>query len=495
MATINEMVKKGLISENTARNIYESTKNLYNFYKRFVAISYNPKVDAPHIKELAENLEDLHNGQFNKLCVAMPPRHSNSSMVTLAFPLWLIFQNPDLKILIVNAESNLSENFGIRLRELIKKYGAFFNVYLSDVKYANRHLMFCDANNNLYNGSIRLVGASGSITGQDADYLILDDIYKGFEDITPSLLDKKINWFKTMITQRLEVHSKLIILHTRWHSDDLQGYLKAEHFEDYKFIEYSAIKPDGSPLWPQRFNTEFLNNIKETMGERLFSSIYQQQPLDETGDFFDIGKIIWHDEPFREPHQMKVRSWDLAYSDATKGDLNDYSASVLMYRVNENHYAITDLIHGQYGDNVKHQIINTARKDRNDTHIIIETGTSGGASEFLFNEYKQYLGGFYCQQSKPVGSKQDRAFPLQQAILDGKIHVHLTNPELKRVFIQQFKAFPFVKHDDIVDCVSYGFNYLNTAGSVVGVAGKRNRITIGARIGGESRHSRNRFHF
>ena len=192
----------------------------------------------------------------------------------------------------MNAEASLSENFGIRLREFIKLYGSVFNVYLSDVKHSSTHIKFCDKNGHLYKGSIRLVGSNGSITGQDADYLILDDVYKGFSDITPTLLDKKIEWFKTMILQRKEPQTKLLILHTRFATNDLQGYLKENYPNEYSFISFPAIKKDGSPLWAERYSIEFLKQQLQEMGERLFSSIYQQQPLDETGSFFNLDNVL-----------------------------------------------------------------------------------------------------------------------------------------------------------------------------------------------------------
>ena len=72
-----------MISEAQMREV---TNNLYPFYKVYVASDYpESKVKTPHIKELAEKLTDIYKGKINKLCVAMPPRHSKSSMVTLAF--------------------------------------------------------------------------------------------------------------------------------------------------------------------------------------------------------------------------------------------------------------------------------------------------------------------------------------------------------------------------------------------------------------------------
>lgn len=125
-------------------DIQEILNDLYSFYQSFVAVKYDSCVEAEHIDILSMYLMDVYFEEYQRLCVSMPPRHSKSSMVTLAFPLWLIFQNPKLNILIVNAESNLSEKFGIKIREAIKEYGIYFNVYLSDVKHASTHIMFED---------------------------------------------------------------------------------------------------------------------------------------------------------------------------------------------------------------------------------------------------------------------------------------------------------------------------------------------------------------
>ena len=488
----NKLIR--LLNNLTTEDLENMVLDLYEFYYNFIAIGYPNNVEAKHIKILANKLTEVFLDKITNLCVAMPPRHSKSSIVTLAFPLWLIFENPNLNILIVNAEANLSENFGIRLREYIKLYGSVFNVYLSDVKHSSTHLKFEDRNGNLYKGSIRLVGASGSITGQDADYLLLDDIYKGFADITPTLLDKKIEWFKTMILQRKEPQTKLLILHTRWATNDLQGYLKENEPKKYDFLSFPAIKEDGLPLWRERYSLEFLNQQLKEMGERLFSSIYQQKPLDETGSFFNIDKIIWHDEPFNyhdEYIEATVRSWDLAYSDESKGDINDYTVGVKMFRQNKDAYVITDFIYGQFGEDLKNKLVSTAKSDGTGTKILIETGTKGGASKFLFNEYAGYLRGYNTKQSEPIGSKVDRATPFKNAILDGKIHIAVMNEELRGELIKQLKAFPLGKHDDIIDAISYGYSDLEdrTDPSVYGTGGKRYYKTID----GHRRYGRTRF--
>ncbi|WP_407375493.1 hypothetical protein [Methanobrevibacter sp.] len=446
------------IPDSTYENI---SKNLYCFYKKIIGLDYPDFTDAPHIRILADKLESLTHGEIRNLCVAMPPRHSKSSMVTLAFPLWLIWNNPNLRILIVNAESSLSETFGLRLREFIDDFSMLTGIYLSDDKHSSTHIKLADENGHNYKGSIRLVGVNGSITGHDADYLIIDDPYKGFEDITPTLLKKKIELFKTKIVQRREPDSKLIICHTRWHTNDLQGYLKENQSDTYEFLEFSAIKSDGESLWSARYTVNFLKQQLKEMGERLFSSIYQQKPLDETGDFFNLDNIYFDDIFDHKTHYTiaTVRSWDLAYS-PDDGDKNDSTAGILMHKINDNYFVINDLVYGQFGDDLKKKLKETAVKDTANIRILIETGTKGGAAKFLYDEYDDYLDGYITQQSESIGSKVDRATPFKDAINDGKIHIAITNDEMRGALIEQLKSFPLGTHDDIIDAMSYAYSEL-----------------------------------
>lgn len=432
-------------------------KNLYEFYKRIIASDYAMKREAPHINELAKKLTKVRDGEIERLCVAMPPRHSKSSMVTLAFPLWLIFQNHNLNILIVNAEAGLSEKFGIRLREAVKKYGWIRDVYLSEVKHSSTHLMFENSQGELYKGSIRLVGASGSITGQDADYLIIDDPYKGFDDITPTLLQKKIDWFDTIIEQRIEPQTRLIVLHTRWHTNDLQGHFKKNAPEDYEFLEFSAIQDDGSPLW-DRYPIEKLEKKRESIGERLFQSIFQQKPIDDTIDFFDMNKIHWK-RPDMKPVQQ-VRGWDMASTDSTKGD---YTAGVPIYLLDDyKSILITDYVYGQFGKDTNNTVKTQVRIDGPDNVSIIETGVAA-AGQLVYNEWEEQLMGYMVERAMavPNNSKADRATPLKNKIYDGEVYVDITDDSLRQTFIDEFKAFPNGAHDDIVDATAHAFNFLN----------------------------------
>ncbi|MCE7698621.1 MAG: hypothetical protein K8E24_007220 [Methanobacterium paludis] len=332
------------------------------------------------------------------------------------------------------------------------------DLYLSDVKHSSTHLKFCDKEGNLYKGSIRLTGASGSITGQDADYIIVDDPYKGEEDeLTPTALQKKIDWFLRIIIQRIEPETKLLVLHTRWHSRDLIGYFQSELKNDFKFITFPAILEDGTPLWPEQYTIQELTKKLEIVKERLFSAIWQQKPLDETSDFFDVDKLQYtslnHDEYITD----KVRSWDISKGATIQAD---YTVGSLMVLTNQGRIGVTDIVRGQFNDLTKQTILDTAESDGYDVKILIETGIAAAGS-LLFDEWEIQLEGYRVYRSPAIKSKPDRATPLKNGIIDKNFFLDLNDKKIIEAVNSEFKSFPEGVHDDIIDACAYGYIYLH----------------------------------
>lgn len=530
-----------------------------------------------------------------------PTHNSKSSMVTLAFPLWLLFQDPNVNIMIVTGSPKLAEKFGIQLREYVRELGGYFNVYLSTVKQASTHIMFCDKDGKLYRGNIMLASSGGGITGQDADYLILDDPYTGNDsELTPSALQQKIDWVNRVVEQRIEPHTKYpisndcpvktinkgwithgelevgdvlltpngnttkvlevlpktlvdncfvfsngdkiisgdhhlwefhddenniirlfetqeimkrntfvgnsnvanfkiykdnkyislinkykvektegncinvdnptgmyligrnltpthnCVLHTRWHSNDIIGYYKETDPDSYEFVEFPAIQEDGTPLWKERYTIEELLKKKENVGERVFESIYQQQPIDMTSDFFNMQHLKFG-RPENFTIQASVRAWDIASSEGLSGD---FSAGVLMYRYDD-YCVISDLIHGRFGGQINQIIKNTAIKDTANVHILIETGVAG-AGELLYQEWQKQLTGFIVERAQVSGrgNKADRATPFRNAVEDGKVYIDIEDLELRKILLDEMNGFPALVHDDIIDAIAHCYNYL-----------------------------------
>lgn len=452
-------------------------------YDIYSTLTVKDSVPAQHVKYISDLLVEtvLDDDEPDRLTVSQPPRTAKSSLITLSFPFWLIFIKPELNILIVNYSQTLADDFGMKLRQLFLDHKDFLarqDVYLSDKQRSKSYFMFENQKGELL-GSIKLVGVGGAITGRDVDICIADDLIKGFSDCTPTLLEKLYSWFQNILVPRLEPHSKLILLGTRWATGDIIGRLKEEQPDRYRFINIKALKDDGTCIWPDRYTPEFFKERQEEVGERVFQAQYQGQPLDEQGAFFQLDNLLFDEFQYHD-RSINVRSWDLAYSDESKGDINDYSASIKMWKSPEGLYWITDLKNGQYGENIHNELKRTAYMDTANTPILIETGTKGGASKFYYNDLKNiYLKGYNVRQSEPIGSKVDRALAFRDAIWDGKVVIDL-DENGRELLIKQLNSFPLGKHDDIIDACSYAYNYLQDKKPIVKKlrANKKKRVKL-----------------
>lgn len=454
-------------------------------YDVYSSLTVKNSLPAEHVYDLSEKLMDviLDDTYKNRLCVTQPPRTAKSSLITLSFPFWLILMNPELNILVVNYNKELANTFGTRLRQLFIDNAdllASQDIYLSNAEHAKASFSFENSKGELL-GSIRLVGVGGTITGRDVDVAICDDLIKGFKDTTQRLLDDLYEWFKEILIPRLEPHSKLFVLGTRWHTQDIIGRLKENHPEKYEFIELKALNEDGTCIWPNKYTPEFFEERREEIGDRIFEAEYQGQPLDETGDYFNLDCVTFEEE-FQYDNPLiigKCRSWDFAYTSDEPGKDNDYTASCKMYRLLDDTYYVTDVTMERYGDDLLKTVKSYATMDSPNVPILMETGTKGGAALELYNQYKKHFKGYRTEHSEPVGSKVDRANDFKYALLVGKIRFVL-NDNQREILLRQLKGFPLAKHDDLIDALAYAYNYLSqkSNGNQVKTARKRKRKRI-----------------
>ena len=79
-------------------------------------------------------------------------------------------------------------------------------------------------------GSMVSLGVGGSVTGRGADLIIADDLVKNIAEAQSPTVQKNLReWFKSTLFTRLEPGGTIIIIQTRWTSDDLIGYLLKEN--------------------------------------------------------------------------------------------------------------------------------------------------------------------------------------------------------------------------------------------------------------------------
>lgn len=482
----------------TSEELSQLKNNLYTFYRWFVVSNFEENITAPHIKYIAYRLMDLTKGTLGKsrIAVNLPPQHSKSSLITVAFASWLLLNNPKRRILVVNAEKGLSQKFGTSIKNLLVNVAPFWGLQLSRESHSKTSMQLTKKG-ELQPGSIELTGLNGGITGRPVDYIICDDLLKGVSDVTPTMLDTKWDLYSIIIEQRLRTkdRSKLVLLSTRWDSEDIHGRILADEYQKskYEWIVLPAIagendilqRQPGELLWPQYYDLNFYKEKEYIMGERQFQAIYQQVPLNLTGEFFYTDHLHWDDNYIQQYNIANCRSYDMAYTDEkqalVKNKNADYTAGCHAEKISDKHYIFSDFLFKRLGKRNIKKVQATARFDGINKPILIEPGPKGGAAGELFRLWdKDYLTDYKCIQSEPIGSKADRATALRHAMYDGYIHIYCPDPAMRKELKTQLESFPNGSaHKDLIDAMAHAYNFLkDKTGMGVATANKRKRRRI-----------------
>lgn len=245
-----------------------------------------------HLRELVGVLEAVERGEMDRVIVCMPPRHGKSLITSQLFPSWYLGKNPDKSIIAASYGQELASDFGRRVRNFASE--KLHRSIFPECKIADDS----DSVHRFHTtvgGAYYAVGAGGPITGRGADLLLIDDPIKSREDANSPAFRRSLQaWYESVAYPRLEPGGAIVLIQTRWHQDDLAGWLLHEHVsEGWKLINFPAIaettedwRTEGQALWPERFPLETLARIREAIGTASWISLYQQRPAPEEGAIF-----------------------------------------------------------------------------------------------------------------------------------------------------------------------------------------------------------------
>jgi predicted phage terminase large subunit-like protein len=152
----------------------------------------------------------------------------------------------------------------------------------------------------------------------------------------------------------------------------------------------------------------------------------------------------------------RVRFWDLAATEAKKGNDPDYTAGALMGRSAQGIYFIAD-IRRMRGTPlaVEALIKQTAHLDGKAVTIYIEQEPGSSGVNTIDHYRREVLAGFTFYGVKSTGSKEERANPVSSQAEAGNIK--LVRGTWINDFLDEAEAFPGGAHDDQVDAISGAF--------------------------------------
>ena len=291
----------------------------------FVTQMWPGFISGKHHAIMSNAFERVANGTLKRLIINMPPRHTKSEFASYLLPSWFLGKYPAKKIIQTAHTAELAVGFGRKVRNLVSSeaYAKVFSTKLSsDSKAAGRW-------NTDMGGDYFAIGVGGAVTGKGADVLIIDDPHSEQEarQNNPAVFDGVYEWYTSGPRQRLQPGGAIIIVMTRWSKRDLTGQIiknsEKGGVDDWEVIEFPAILPSGTPLWPGFWKKEELEAIKAEIPTAKWEAQYQQNPTGNEGAI--IKRDMWRIWPDEHPPQCDfiIQSWDTAFE---KNNRADYSA-------------------------------------------------------------------------------------------------------------------------------------------------------------------------
>jgi predicted phage terminase large subunit-like protein len=269
---------------------------------------------------------------------------------------------------------------------------------------------------------------------------VIEVVKSGVEDVFDVQVDRTENF----------IANGLVSHNTRWHEDDLSGWLQAEHdHEDWIVLNLPAIDDDGCALWPDQYDIEALEKIKRAIGPRDWSALYQQRPAPEEGDYF---KAEW----FRPVHKLPDPATLRVYggSDyAVTSDGGDYTVHVVVGVDPDERIYLLDVWRKQASSDVWVAAFCDLVLAHHPIGWAEETGQiNAGVGPFLTKEQRTRKA-FVARETFPTrGDKAVRAQSIRgRASLSGIYYPADAPwwPDLR----SELLSFPTGKHDDQVDAL------------------------------------------
>lgn len=425
---------------------------------------------------IARKCQELIEGTLptNKLMIFVPPQHGKSEIVSRKLPSWALGINPRLKIVGASYSADLAQQFSRSIQRNIDsiEYGEVFpNTYLNGQRAkadsSRGYLRNIDVFETVgFGGFYKAVGVCGGLTGTPVDIGIIDDPVKdAIEANSPTYRDRVWSWYTDVFLTRLHNDSKIILIQTRWHEDDLSGRLLEREGDKWEVVRIPAIREDfddpddprqiGEALWEEVHSLESLREA-EARSPRTFAALYQQRPSVQGGN---IVKRDWFghvtEREFKNIHTTEpiVFFMDTAYTDKQE---NDPTGIIATCKIGGTLYItharkvlmkFPDLIRflpayaREHGYTVK-------------SSIRIEPKANGIS---VIDQLKEVTQLNITRTPTPTDSKETRLNAASPSVECGR--VVLVEGEWTEEFMDEVCGFPAKPHDEYVDTLVYAIDY------------------------------------
>lgn len=432
-------------------------------------------VNTPALERLDQALVEAYEHPERRKLINFAPQEGKSQRCSVAFPLWALNQNPDLRIIVASYSKDLAMGFTREARDLAREHAEVLGFEVADnpSRQDEWHVKG-------HRGGMYATGVGGTLSGKPADLIVVDDPHKDMKAAESKAERETVwSWWQSAVMARMSASVPVIVVQTRWTENDLTGMLLEHDPDTWSALRIPAQadhrpeKGESDPLgrepgeymvsargrtpaqWEQR---------KKDAGSRVWQALYQGSPSPAGGTIFNpehfktTGRQLFITSPSGAryltnptPDTEFIQSWDLAFKGTTT---SDWVVGQVWLRVGAELHLI-DQVRGRWGfSETQQQVLALTAKYPQALTKLIEDKANGPA---IIDSLKKKVPGIV--PVTPDGGKEARAHAVNPLIEAGNVHLPESAPWVGE-FLEEAAAFPNGKHDDQVDAMTQALNRL-----------------------------------
>lgn len=453
-------------------------------------------VPSWHIETICEHLEAVSAGEIQRLLINIPPRHSKSTIVSVAWCCWEWLTAPEQKFLCASYSGALSIRDNMKARRLLQspwyqeRWGHMFEM-TSDQNQKQRF-------ENNKTGYRLATSVGGTATGEGGSRLILDDPHGAQDAQSDAMRQTALDWFDQVWSTRLNnpKTDAMVTVMQRLHQKDISGHIIEdiggwEHVcipAEYDGVrrrtslgEYDPRKKPGELISPERFGPAEITRLKQLLGAYGASGQLQQDPTPAEGGILKTKFFgLWPHDRALPQFEYILQSYDTAFTEKTSGDptgcevwgmfTHEGQRQAMLIDAWDEHLSYPELRtrvikewQTEYGGPSKRDAFNRARRpDR----VLVEAKASGQSLLQDLRLARVPAVGYNPGLADKVSRAHQAAPTLELGLL--WIPESAKNPghavSWAQPFLTQVAKFPVAEHDEYVDCLTQAIIYLKNEG-------------------------------
>ena len=401
--------------------------------------------------------------------------HFKTSIITEAHSIFLIINNPDIRILLVSNTLDIAKSMLRNIKTQFMANEAFREIFREycppskdgKVEFGTtEQFTACNRTRVLKEPTCMCAGVGTNLTGLHFDYMKIDDLVTA-KSVTNEEQIRASKEYYSSLRQLFDnpINPKEDVIGTTYHFNDLyQDILASEEF-DKSII---PAKKDGEIVFYERFTDEGLNAILNdyTIGPWQFHAQYMLNPVNPKDAKFKKEWVVYYDDvpkglteyicvdpastQKKKSDYTVIERWGIDYEgyhyllEGVRDKLNSFQRIDKLFEVVKNsknlRWVKYEVLGGRHGDL---DVINQ-RKRLEGIHFTVNETKATNASKI--DRIEQRLVGAY--HSGIIKFPRSLSY---RSLFDGKTH------DFVQDLITELLQFPHTSHDDCLDCQSQMF--------------------------------------